>query len=226
MMPARWEQYQEYIREHERTFIAEFLPLLEQPSVSHQAAEVRRCAELLRALLQQEGVRAATMETGGNPVVYGEIEGERDDVTVVLYNHYDVKPVEPLEAWHSEPFRPLMRYGRVEDQAPVVPDWHALSDVALRSCLVYARGSGDDKGPLYGNLMALRSMRAVAGKPPCRIKFLYDGEEEISSPNLPAFLRQHRERFRGDVMVIADGPMHPSGRPTISLVRRQALILG
>ena len=225
MMPPHWEQYQTYIRAHERTFIAELLPLLEQPSVSHQAAEVRRCAELLRALLQQEGVRAALMETGGNPVVYGEIEGERDDVTVVLYNHYDVKPVEPLEAWHSEPFRPLMRYGRVEDQAPVVPDWRALSDVALRSCLVYARGSGDDKGPLYGNLMALRTMRAVAGKPPCRIKFLYDGEEEISSPNLPAFLRQHRERFRGDVMVIADGPMHPSGRPTISLGVRGVMIL-
>jgi len=225
MMPPHWEQYQTYIREHERTFIAELLPLLEQPSVSHQAAEVRRCAELLRALLQQEGVRAALMETGGNPVVYGEIEGERDDVTVVLYNHYDVKPVEPLEAWHSEPFRPLLRYGRVEDQAPVVPDWRALSDIALRSCLVYARGSGDDKGPLYGNLMALRTMRAVAGKPPCRIKFLYDGEEEISSPNLPAFLRQHRERFRGDVMVIADGPMHPSGRPTISLGVRGVMIL-
>ncbi len=225
MMPPYWEQYQTYIREHERTFIAELWPLLEQPSVSHQAVEVRRCAELLRALLQQEGVRAAIMETGGNPVVYGEIEGERDDVTVVLYNHYDVKPVEPLEAWHSEPFHPLMRYGRVEDQAPVVPDWRALSDIALRSCLVYARGSGDDKGPLYGNLMALRTMRAVAGKPPCRIKFLYDGEEEISSPNLPAFLRQHRERFRGDVMVIADGPMHPSGRPTISLGVRGVMIL-
>ena len=121
MMPARWEQYQAYIREHERTFIAECLPLFEQPSVSHQAADVRRCAALLHDMLQHEGVHAAIMETGGNPVVYGEIEGERDDVTVVLYNHYDVKPVEPLEAWHSEPFRPLFRYGRVEDQAAYCP---------------------------------------------------------------------------------------------------------
>ena len=225
MMPARWEQYQAYIREHERTFIAECLSLFEQPSVSHQAADVRRCAELLHGMLQHEGVRAAIMETGGNPVVYGEIEGERDDVTVVLYNHYDVKPVEPLEAWHSEPFRPLWRYGRVEDQAPIVPDWRALSVAELRSCLVYARGSGDDKGPLHSNLMALRTMRAVAGKPPCRIKFLYDGEEEIGSPNLPAFLRQHHERFRGDVMVIADGPMHPSGRPTVSLGVRGVMML-
>jgi acetylornithine deacetylase/succinyl-diaminopimelate desuccinylase-like protein len=225
MMPAHWEQYQAYIREHERAFIAECLPLFEQPSVSHQAADVRRCAELLHDMLRHEGVHAAVMETGGNPVVYGEIEGERDDVTVVLYNHYDVKPVEPLEAWHSEPFRPLFRRGRVEDQAPVVPDWRALSAAELRSCLVYARGSGDDKGPLHGNLMALRTMRAVAGKPPCRIKFLYDGEEEIGSPNLPAFLRQHRERFRGDVMVIADGPMHPSGRPTVSLGVRGVMML-
>jgi acetylornithine deacetylase/succinyl-diaminopimelate desuccinylase-like protein len=219
MMPAHWEQYQAYMREHERTFITECLPLFEQPSVSHQRANVRRCAALLYDMLQHEGVHTTMMETGGNPVVCGEIEGERDDVTVVLYNHYDVKPVEPLEAWHSEPFCPLFRRGRVEDQAPVVPDWRTLSPAELRSCLVYARGSGDDKGPLHGNLMALRTMRAVVGKPPCRIKFLYDGEEEIGSPNLPALLRQHRERFRGDVMVIADGPMHPSGRPTVSLVR-------
>ena len=225
MMPIYWEQYQTYMREHERTFIAELLPLLEQPSVSHQAADVRRCAGLLRDLLQHEGVHAEIMETGGNPVVYGEMAGERDDVTVVLYNHYDVKPVEPLEAWHSEPFRPLLRRGRVEDGALVVPDWRALSDTELRSCLVYARGSGDDKGPLYGNLMALRTMRAVAGRPPCQVKFLYDGEEEIGSPNLPAFLRQHRERFRGDVMVIADGPMHPSGRPTVSLGVRGMMML-
>ena len=225
MMPARWEQYQAYIREQERTFIAECLPLFAQPSVSHQAADVRHCAELLQGMLEHEGVRAALMETGGNPVVYGEVEGERDDVTVVLYNHYDVKPVEPLEAWHSEPFRPLWRYGRVEDQAPIVPDWRALSAAELRSCLVYARGSGDDKGPLHSNLMALRTMRAVAGKPPCRLKFLYDGEEEIGSPNLPAFLRQHQDRFRGDVMVIADGPMHPSGRPTVSLGVRGVMML-
>lgn len=109
MMPAQWEHYQTYIREHARTLIAELLPLLEQPSVSHQAADVRRCAGLLRDLLQHEGVRAEIMETSGNPVVYGEMAGERDDVTVVLYNHYDVKPVEPLDAWHSEPFRPLLR---------------------------------------------------------------------------------------------------------------------
>jgi acetylornithine deacetylase/succinyl-diaminopimelate desuccinylase-like protein len=225
MISAYWEQYQAYIRAHERTFITELMPLLEQPSISHRADDVRRCATLLRDMLQHEGVQAAVLETAGNPVVYGEIAGERDDVTVVLYNHYDVKPVEPLNAWHSEPFRPLMRRGRVEDGASTVPEWQALSDAELRSCLVYARGSGDDKGPLHSNLMALRTMRAVAGKPPCRIKFLYDGEEEIGSPHLPAFLLQHPERFHGDVMVIADGPMHPSGRPTVSLGVRGVMML-
>jgi acetylornithine deacetylase/succinyl-diaminopimelate desuccinylase-like protein len=158
-------------------------------------------------------------------VVYGEIAGERNDVTVVLYNHYDVKPVEPLAAWHSEPFVPTFRRGRVEDGAALIPDWQALTDAELLAALVYARGSGDDKGPLYSNLMALRTMRAVAGKPPCRLKFLYDGEEEIGSPHLPAFLRQHAERFRGDVMLIADGPMHPSGRPTVSLGVRGVMML-
>jgi acetylornithine deacetylase/succinyl-diaminopimelate desuccinylase-like protein len=225
MIPPSWSAYQAYVQTHARTFIAGLLPLLAQPSVSHEAVDVRQCAGLICDLLQQEGVQAEIMETGGNPVVYGEIAGARDDVTVVLYNHYDVKPVEPLAAWHSQPFQPTFRRGRVESGAPLVADWRALSDADLLSCRVYARGSGDDKGPLYGNLMALRTMRAVAGHPPCRLKFLYDGEEEIGSPHLPAFLHRHRDRFQGDVMLITDGPMHPSGRPTVSLGVRGVMML-
>jgi acetylornithine deacetylase/succinyl-diaminopimelate desuccinylase-like protein len=225
MIPSQWSQYQAYVQAHYREFVAGLLPLLAQPSVSHNTTDVRRCAALLHDTLQAEGVEAEIMETAGNPVVYGEIAGERDDITVVLYNHYDVKPVGSLAAWHSEPFRPTFRYGRVEDGAAMVPDWRALSHEALLRCLVYARGSGDDKGPLYGNLMALRAMRAVSGKPPCRLKLLYDGEEEIGSPHLAAFLQQHRERFRGDVMLITDGPMHPSGRPTVSLGVRGVMML-
>jgi acetylornithine deacetylase/succinyl-diaminopimelate desuccinylase-like protein len=225
MIPSHWPQYQAYIQTHYRTFIDGLLPLLTQPSVSHRQGEVRQCALQLRDLLQQEGVQAEVMDTPGNPVVYGEIAGVRDDITVVLYNHYDVKPVEPLAAWSSEPFVPTFRRDRVEDGGALVPDWRALPDAELLSSLVYARGSGDDKGPLYGTLMALRTMRAVAGKPPCRLKFLYDGEEEIGSPHLPAFLQQHGDRFQGDVMLIADGPMHPSGRPTISLGVRGVMML-
>ena len=116
MIPPQWSQYQAYIQAHHRTFIDGLLPLLSQPSVSHERADVRRCATLLCDLLQQEGVAAEVMETQGNPVVYGEIAGVRDDVSVVLYNHYDVKPIEPLAAWQSEPFTPTFRRGRVEDE--------------------------------------------------------------------------------------------------------------
>jgi acetylornithine deacetylase/succinyl-diaminopimelate desuccinylase-like protein len=225
MIPPYWPEYQAYITTHSRTFIEGLLPLLAQPSVSHHRTDVRRCANVLCDLLQQEGAHAEVLDTQGNPVVYGEIAGMRDDITVVLYNHYDVKPVEPLHAWQSDPFVPTFRRGRVEDGATAVADWRSLPIEDVLSCLVYARGSGDDKGPLYSNLMALRTMRAVAGKPPCRIKFLYDGEEEIGSPHLPAFLRQHQDRFRGNVMIIADGPMHPSSRPTVSLGVRGVMML-
>ncbi len=225
MLPAHWRDYQAYIRTHFRTFIEEFLPLIQQPSVSLDRANVRGCANQLYDLLVREGVTAEVMETEGNPVVYGEIEGERDDVSLVLYNHYDVKPVEPLAAWQSDPFTPTFRSGRVEDGAPLVADWRALDDDALLDCLVYARGSGDDKGPLYSMLMALRTWRATVGKPPCRLKFLYDGEEEIGSPHLPAFLRSHQSRFQANAMLIADGPMHPSGRPTIALGVRGVMSL-
>ena len=101
MTPPYWSAYQTYVQTHYRTFIEGLLPLLVQPSVSHEAADVRQCARLLCDLLCQEGVTAEIMETGGNPVVYGELAGTRDDVTLVLYNHYDVKPVEPLAAWRS-----------------------------------------------------------------------------------------------------------------------------
>src|SRR5262245_61663260 len=106
MIPPYWSQYQTYIQTHCRTFIDGLIPLLTQPSVSHQQTDVRQCALQLQTLLQQEGVQAEVMETQGNPVVYGEIAGERNDITIVLYNHYDVKPVEPLAAWASEPFVP------------------------------------------------------------------------------------------------------------------------
>ncbi len=225
MIPTYWHDYQTYIQTHFRTFIEEFLPLIRQPSISLERADVRSCAHVLRDLLQGEGVAAEIMETEGNPVVYGEIEGERDDVSLVLYNHYDVKPVEPISAWQSEPFTPTFRSGRVEDGAPMVADWRALDDDALLDCLVYARGSGDDKGPLYSNLMALRTWRHTVGKPPCRLTFLYDGEEEIGSPHLPAFLRAHRDRFQAHAMLIADGPMHPSGRPTLALGVRGVMML-
>ena len=225
MVPSQWSEYQQYINTQYRTFIDGMLPLLRQPSISLDAPQVRRCAALLRDLLEQEGVHAEIMETDGNPVVYGDIAGERDDVTLILYNHYDVKPIEPLAAWASEPFVPTFRSGRVEDQAPLISDWQTLDDEALLSALVYARGSGDDKGPLYCNLMALRTMRAISGKPPCRLIFLFDGEEEIGSPHLPAFLKQHRDRFQGHAMLIADGPMHPSGRPTVSLGVRGVMML-
>ena len=202
MMPAYWEQYQAYIREHERTFIAESLPLFEQPSVSHQAADVRRCAALLQDMLQHEGVHAAIMETGGNPVVYGEIEGERDDVTVVLYNHYDVKPVEPLEAWHSEPFRPLFRRGRVEDQAPVVPDWRALSPAELRSltmpaCIV----PGNDRvhprepGQVAHRLMPNAEYVEVVSEQRATLDEAFadwDAKEGLLAATFIDFLRRHR----------------------------------
>ena len=167
---------------------------------------MRRCAALLHDMLQHEGVCAAVMETGGDPVVYGEIEGERDDVTVVLYNHYDVKPVEPLEAWHSSRSALSFAVGAWKIRPPIVPDWRALSPTELRSCLVYARGNGDDKGPLYGNLMALRTMRAVAGKPPCRIKFLLMARKKLARPTC-----QHFCASIGSIAVVTSwsSPMAP-----------------
>jgi acetylornithine deacetylase/succinyl-diaminopimelate desuccinylase-like protein len=166
--------------------------LLRQPSISAQDVGVRECAELVRELMAANGIDARLIETGGQPVVYGEA-GPADGAgpTVLVYGHYDVQPPEPLDEWHSPPFEPTVREGRV-----------------------YARGAGDNKGQFLAHILAAGALRDTGGLP-VRLKFLVEGEEEIGSVNLHRFVESERGLLAADLAYSSDGPMHADGRPVV-----------
>jgi acetylornithine deacetylase/succinyl-diaminopimelate desuccinylase-like protein len=164
--------------------------------VSAQGLGIRECADLVASMLRRRGFAAEIIATPGHPIVYAEVEGESDK-TLLFYNHYDVQPPEPLELWDSPPFEPTLRDGKL-----------------------YARGVSDDKGHIECRLAALDAVKAVAGAYPCRIKFVIEGEEETSSVNIEAFVRDNAAKLRADACVWEFGGVNHQGRPSMSLGMR------
>lgn len=179
-------------RERER-FVGDLQRVVRQPSMSSQGIGVRECAELLVAMMGDLGIDARVMETAGLPVVFGEIRSPLPDApTLVIYNHYDVQPPEPLDEWHYPPF-----------------------GAELHDGIIYGRGATDAKGNLLAHLKAIDAFR-VAGAPlPCNIKFLFDGEEESGSPSLPAFVAEHTALLAADAALSFDGGFDADDRPHI-----------
>jgi acetylornithine deacetylase/succinyl-diaminopimelate desuccinylase-like protein len=172
--------------------LAELTALCAQPSVSTRDEGVRECAGLVAEMLRRRGFAVELLETDGFPVVLGELgDGER---ALLLYNHYDVQPPEPLELWDTPPFEPAVRDGAF-----------------------FARGAIDDKGHIVSRLAALDAYRAAYGEPPFRIVFLIEGEEEIGSPHLPEVLARHADRLRADGCIWEVGGVDLAGRPASDL---------
>ncbi len=172
--------------------LADLFRLLSQPSISTQNVGVRECAELERAFLQGAGLEARIHETAGHPMVFGERPGLEGAPTVLLYGHYDVQPPEPLDAWLSPPFEPVVRDGRI-----------------------WARGVGDNKGQHFAHVCALRAWMETVGELPIGVKVLLEGEEECGSPQIDAFVAANRELLRADLVVTADGPAHDDAHPQV-----------
>lgn len=173
------------------------LELLRIPSVSAKSEhkdDMRRCAELVRQRLLDSGCdRADVMETAGHPVVFGEKIVDPAKPTVLVYGHYDVQPADPLELWHSGPFEPVIKDGKV-----------------------FARGSADDKGQFYMHVKALETM-VKTNSLETNIKFLIEGEEEVGSPNLADFVRQNKELLKADVILISDSSMISMENPSLDI---------
>lgn len=157
--------------------IAELSRLCAQPSVAAQKLGIEDCAELVADALKARGFAVKIMPTGGSPVVFAERSG-RQDATLVVYNHYDVQPPEPLALWESPPFEPTVRDGRL-----------------------YARGVADNKGNFAARLHAIDAILAEEGELPCHVKFVVEGEEEIGSVNLEPFVKENHDLLSGDVCV-------------------------
>jgi acetylornithine deacetylase/succinyl-diaminopimelate desuccinylase-like protein len=163
-----------YLEGHLDESIAELIRLVAQPSVGAQNWGLDECAELVASMLRQRGFSTEIMPTGGAPVVYAERAG-RSPKTLLIYNHYDVQPPEPLELWDSPPFEPALRDGKL-----------------------FGRGVSDDKGQLVSRLFAIDALLAVLGELPCSVKFIVEGEEETSSAHLHEFVESHQQLLKAD----------------------------
>lgn len=173
--------------------IADLQRVVRQPSISSQGIGVRECAELLARMMRDVGIEAWVMETAGLPVVYGAIRTPDPAApTLVIYNHYDVQPPDPVEEWTHPPFG-----------AEIVGD------------TLYGRGATDAKGNLMAHLGAVRAFRDAGMPLPCNVTFLFDGEEERGSPSLPAFVAAHADLLAADAALSFDGGFEAGGRPQI-----------
>lgn len=174
-------------------FVGDLQRLVRQPSVSSQNIGVRDCAELLVKMMGEVGVSGKVMETAWHPIAYGEIKSPLPGApTIVIYNHYDVQPADPVELWDREPFG-----------AQIEGDY------------MYGRGTTDAKGGLVAHLKAIDAFR-VAGLPlPCNIRFIFDGEEESGSPSLDAFVDANKDILMADAALNFDGGFDNNDRPRV-----------
>ena len=177
----------EYIEKHRERFLDELYSLLRIPSVSsleENRPDMLKCAERLKTLLLEAGADTAEVyPTEGHPVVFGEKTVSPEAATVLVYGHYDVQPVDPVELWKSDPFEPEIRDGAI-----------------------YARGANDDKGQLFMHLKAFEYMVREAGLRH-NVKFIFEGEEEIGSPSLVPWAASHKDLLAADIILVSDTTM-------------------
>jgi acetylornithine deacetylase/succinyl-diaminopimelate desuccinylase-like protein len=210
-----WTAFDRALAARRRAIVDGFVEFLRVESVSQRPDKVRIAGEGLAAALRARGLDGRVLETGGNPAVFGERRVPGAARTVLIYCHYDTKPI-PLKGWlQPNPIEPVFRRGLAESGASIVK----LADVAadeLPGLWLYARGASDDKGPIWCHLHALELMDALGIAPSVNVKLVFDGEEEIGSPFFGPFTEAHRDLLAADVVIVTDGPKHGSGRPTVT----------
>ncbi|MEX1188824.1 MAG: dipeptidase [Bacteroidia bacterium] len=188
--------YKEQVEAHREPFLNELFELLRIPSVSADPAyknEVLKAAELVKNSLIKAGAeKVEVCQTPGYPIVYGEKIVDTSLPTVLVYGHYDVQPPDPLDLWKSPAFEPEIRDGKI-----------------------YARGAADDKGQMFMHVKAFELMMKNNDMP-CNIKFMIEGEEEVGSSNLDAFLENNRERLKADCVLVSDTSMLGNETPSIT----------
>lgn len=174
---TEYEKIDAYLEQNLDQSIAELSTLCAQPSVSAQNWGLVECADLVGKMLQRRGFQVKIMPTDGAPVVFAERPG-KSEKSLLIYNHYDVQPPEPLELWDSPPFEPTLRDGKL-----------------------FARGVSDDKGQLVARLFAIDALLAQADELPCKIKFIIEGEEETSSVHLHDFIEENQTLLAADACI-------------------------
>lgn len=187
----------EYIQQNNERYInelKEFLRIQSVSTLSEHKDDMQSCANFVAAKLKDAGLtKAEVFQTEGHPIVYGEWLGAKGKPTVLIYGHYDVQPVDPIDLWETPPFEPTIKDGKV-----------------------YARGATDDKGQVFTHIKSVEAFFKSGEALPVNVKFLIEGEEEIGSPNLVPFVTKHKEMLKCDSVVISDTSLYSEGVPTIT----------
>ncbi|MGM0497437.1 MAG: dipeptidase [Bacteroidota bacterium] len=190
------EDIKKYIEDNKQRFLDELFEVIRIPSISSEKDhkdDMKKAAEHLKQKIIEAGAdKGEVMPTDGNPVVYAEKIIDENKPTVLVYGHYDVMPVDPIEKWDSQPFEPEIRDGKI-----------------------YARGADDDKGQSFMHIKAFEYL-TKSGKLDCNVKFMLEGEEEIGSPSLSKFCEQHKEMLQADTILVSDTSMMAEDTPSIT----------
>ena len=186
-----------YIEQNKDRFLEELFSLIRIPSISSEQdhkPDMIRCAERWKELILAAGAdKAEVMPTDGNPVLYGEKMINPNAPTVLVYGHYDVMPVDPEELWHTKPFEPVIKDGKI-----------------------WARGADDDKGQSFMHAKAFEYL-VKTGQLTCNVKFMLEGEEEIGSTSLYGFCEKHKEMLKSDIILVSDTSMIATDTPSITV---------
>ena len=186
----------QYIQQNKERFFEELFSLLRIPSISAKAEnkpDMQRCASRLAELLLEAGAdEAAVYPSKGNPVVFGQKIIDPSAKTILVYGHYDVQPPEPLDKWLTDPFEPV-----IHDDA------------------IWCRGANDDKGQLFMHIKAFEFL-VRTGRLKHNVKFIFEGEEEIGSPSLPDWMREHKDLLKADICLVSDTTMISEKVPSIN----------
>ena len=187
----------DYVDRNTNDLIADLQTLIRQPSVSAKNQGIRECAFLVSKILKKSGISSEILhlKKGVVPLVYGEVKSKKNpNKTLLFYNHYDVQPAEPFELWDDDPFSGNVRGNKI-----------------------FGRGSADDKGELITRIKAVSSFLKNTGDVPCNVKFIIEGEEEIGSANIEAYLKKYQSKFSCDAVIWEFGYVDSKDRPIIGL---------
>jgi acetylornithine deacetylase/succinyl-diaminopimelate desuccinylase-like protein len=190
------ERIDAYIEQQRGRYEGELAEFLCIPSISalpEHCDDTIRAADHVARLLTDAGAEVTVHQTAGHRIVYGQRCDEPDAPTLLFYGHYDVQPVDPLDEWISPPFEPTVRNGEI-----------------------FARGATDDKGQMFAHIKALEAWRRTAGRVPLNVKYLFEGEEEIGSEQLWAFVPEHRDLLDADYVVVSDSEQFAECVPAIT----------
>lgn len=189
-------EWEKYLKENRERFTDELIAFLAIPSISalpEYTGEVQRAAEWVAKRLFAAGVaNARVLPTGGHPVVYGDWLQAPSKPTILIYGHFDVQPVDPLSLWTTPPFEPTVRKGRV-----------------------YARGASDMKGSMLHTIIAVEALLQTTGALPVNVKFLFEGQEEIGSPQVLGFVGEHKDMLACDLILNADSVQWSETEPAL-----------